>query len=139
MFMHAVCVSIVNLTQGEPSRLEEYYPNGGEQPLWHYRRLQHVRELNPCSLEISDWIDVRHTSVHIWNYSTNTTDIDDFTLFLNEQRMEIMHHSHRSEDVYGKHFFDFFDLGIGGCHSVANTSMMNWSVLFQGGSQGKGY
>lgn len=61
-------------------------------------------------------------AIYIRHNAPYASDIDNVPLRVNEQGVEEANHSHGPEDVDGKHFRDFVNVGIDGCHGVANPS-----------------
>lgn len=59
------------------------------------------------------------TTIYIWYNPPNRTDTDNCSRGFNQHAMKVMYHSHRSKDINIKHSFDRCNVGINGCHCIA--------------------
>lgn len=63
-------------------------------------------------------MNMRLTSIDVWYDATNGTNTDNRSRGLDQHTMEVVHHSHRTENIDIKHPLHEFDFGINGSHGV---------------------
>lgn len=66
----------------------------------------------------------RITSIHVWNDSTNRTNIHDGPSSPDEHVVEMMHHPHGPEYIDVKHALHSRDVSVNGRHGVAWEQMI---------------